>query len=161
MSSAHDSAPGHRVRLDSIDLVRGAVMILMVLDHTREFVHVDGLIGKPLDLATTTVPLYLTRWVTHLCAPAFVLCAGLGIGLRRLRAGTEGLPWFVFTRGLWLVAIELTLVRALAWFNLDYASFFAHLQVIWAIGASMIVLSLLVRLPVGVVAVIGALLIAA
>src|SRR5215207_1493106 len=158
MSSAHDSAPGHRVRLDSIDLVRGAVMILMVLDHTREFVHVDGLIGKPLDLATTTVPLYLTRWITHLCAPAFVLCAGLGIGLRRLRAGPAGLPWFVFTRGVWLVLMELTLVRGVAWFNLDFATFFAHLQVIWAIGAAMIVLSVLVGLPVRLVGAIGVLL---
>ena len=74
----------NRLRLDAIDVVRGAVMILMVLDHTRLLVHADGLTGHPLDLATTTVPLYLTRWVTHLCAPAFVLCAGLGIGLRRL-----------------------------------------------------------------------------
>ena len=159
MPTVATGPPANRLRLDAIDVVRGAVMILMVLDHTRQFVHADGLTGHPLDLATTTVPLYLTRWVTHLCAPAFVLCAGLGIGLRRLRAGTEGLPWFVFTRGLWLVTIELTLVRALAWFNLDYATFFAHLQVIWAIGASMIVLSLLVRLPVVVVAAIGALLI--
>jgi uncharacterized membrane protein len=159
MPTVETGRPVNRLRLDAIDVVRGAVMILMVLDHTREFVHADGLTGHPLDPATTTVPLYLTRWVTHLCAPAFVLCAGLGIGLRRLRAGTGGLPWFVFTRGLWLVAIELTLVRSLAWFNLDYATFIAHLQVLWAIGASMIVLSVLVRLPVVVVAAIGALLI--
>src|SRR5215203_2191637 len=95
-----------RLRLDAIDIIRGGVMILMVLDHTRQFVHADGLTGHPLDLATTTVPLYLTRWATHLCAPAFVLCAGLGIGLRRMRAGTHGLSWFVFTRGVWLVLVE-------------------------------------------------------
>jgi uncharacterized membrane protein len=161
MPTVGTERPASLLRLDAIDVVRGGVMILMVLDHTRQFVHAEGLTGHPLDLATTTVPLYLTRWITHLCAPAFVLCAGLGIGLRRMRAGTQGLPWFVFSRGLWLLSIELTLVRALAWFNLDYTTFFAHLQVVWAIGASMMVLSLLVRLPVAVVAVIGALLIAA
>jgi len=157
MPSIATAPAAERVRLDAIDVVRGAVMILMVLDHTRTFVHTDGLTGHPLDPATTSVPLYLTRWVTHLCAPAFVLCAGLGIGLRRLRAGTEGLSSFVFTRGLWLVGLELTLVRALLWFNVDYATFLAHLQVIWAIGVSMIVLSVLVRLPVGIVAAVGAL----
>jgi uncharacterized membrane protein len=136
-----------RLRLDAIDLVRGVVMILMVLDHTRDFVHAGGITGNPLDPNTTTALLYLTRWLTHLCAPTFALLAGLGVGLRRLRGATAGqVSWFLFTRGLWLVALELTLFRVIVWFNLDL-SFLAFLQVIWAIGLSMIGLSALVGLP--------------
>ena len=149
-------APAARSRQDAIDFVRGAVMILMLLDHTRDFVHEAGLLGDPLNPATTTVILYLTRWVTHLCAPAFVLLAGLGIGLKRLSGGPIGdVSTFLWKRGLWLVFLEVAVFRGLIWFNLDY-SFFAQLQVIWAIGVSMIVLSALVRLPLAAVAAIGA-----
>jgi uncharacterized membrane protein len=144
-----------RLRLDAIDFVRGVVMILMVLDHTRDFVHVGGIINDPLNPATTTSLLYVTRWVTHLCAPTFALLAGLGVGLRRLRGATAGdVSWFLFTRGLWLVVLELTLFRLIVWFNVDF-SFLWFLQVIWAIGASMIALSALVRLPLVALAVIA------
>jgi uncharacterized membrane protein len=136
-----------RLRLDAIDLVRGVVMILMVLDHTRDFVHAGGIMSNPLDPGTTTILLYVTRWVTHLCAPTFALLAGLGVGLRRLRGATTGeVSWFLFTRGLWLVVLELTLFRIIIWFNVDF-TFLSFLQVIWAIGASMLALSALVRLP--------------
>ena len=136
-----------RLRLDAIDFVRGIVMILMVLDHTRDFVHAGGMMSNPLDPASTTILLYVTRWVTHLCAPTFALLAGLGVGLRRLRGATPGdVSWFLFTRGLWLVVLELTLFRVIIWFNVDF-SFLSFLQVIWAIGASMIALSAIVRLP--------------
>jgi uncharacterized membrane protein len=150
------SPTGPRLRLDAIDFVRGAVMILMVLDHTRDFVHSDGLLGDPLNPATTTVWIYLTRWFTHMCAPTFVLLAGLGIGLRRQRAGSAGLAWFVVTRGLWLIVMEVTVVRIIGWGSVDYRGFLAHLQVIWAIGMSMVLLGALVRLPIGVVGAIGA-----
>ena len=144
-----------RLRLDAIDLVRGIVMILMVLDHTRDFVHAGGMMGNPLDPATTTILLYVTRWVTHLCAPTFALLAGLGVGLRRLRGATAGeVSWFLFTRGLWLVVLELTLFRVIIWFNVDFA-FLSFLQVIWAIGASMIALSAIVRLPLPALAAIA------
>jgi uncharacterized membrane protein len=144
-----------RLRLDAIDLVRGIVMILMVLDHTRDFVHLGGIMSNPLDPATTTILLYVTRWVTHLCAPTFALLAGLGVGLRRLRGATAGeVSWFLLTRGLWLVVLELTLFRVIIWWNVDL-SLLAFLQVIWAIGASMIVLSALVRLPLPALAAIA------
>jgi uncharacterized membrane protein len=144
-----------RLRLDAIDLVRGVVMILMVLDHTRDFVHAGGMMSNPLDPATTTVLLYVTRWITHLCAPTFALLAGLGVGLRRLRGATPGeVSWFLFTRGLWLVVLELTLFRVILWWNVDLAML-AFLQVIWAIGASMVVLSALVRLPLPALAAIA------
>lgn len=145
-----------KLRLDAIDFVRGVVMILMVLDHTRDFVHRGGIFGNPLDPETTTVLLYVTRWVTHLCAPTFVLLAGLGVGIRRIRGASTGeLAWFLFTRGLWLVVAELTVFRLVIWWNVDL-SFLAFFQVIWAIGWSMIVLSLLVRLPLLAIGTIAA-----
>ena len=95
----------------------------------------------------STPILYLTRWVTQLCAPTFVLLAGLGIGLRRLRADRSAIsPGSALTRGLWLMAMELFVVRPLSWFNVDI-TFLAHLQVIWAIGVSMVAMSALVHLP--------------
>jgi uncharacterized membrane protein len=156
-TAVRDVAPPiHRVRLDSIDLVRSIVMILMLLDHTRDFAHEGGLLRDPLDPATTTPILYLTRWITHLCAPTFVMLAGLSVGLKRLRGDpVSDVAHLLWTRGLWLVFLEFTLIRVIVWFNLDF-SFLAQLQVIWAIGLSMIVLAALVRLPVAVLAALGA-----
>jgi uncharacterized membrane protein len=140
-----------RPRLDAIDFVRGMVMIFMILDHIRDFTHEGALFQDPLDFRTTSVILYLTRWITHLCAPTFVLLAGLGVGLRGLRGATPAdQSWFLFTRGVWLVFAELTIFRLLIWFNLDLR-FLAFLQVIWAIGWSMILLSAVVRLPLVVI----------
>jgi uncharacterized membrane protein len=130
-----------RLRLDAVDFVRGLVMILMVLDHTRDFAHRGGMFADPLDPATTTPILYLTRWITHLCAPTFVLLAGLGVGLRRIRGATSAdNAWFLFTRGLWLIAMELVVMRVL----------------IWAIGVSMVLLSAIVRLPLAAIGTNGA-----
>jgi uncharacterized membrane protein len=144
-----------RSRQDAVDFVRGAVMIVMLLDHTRDFAHETGLLGNPLDPNTTTPILYLTRWVTHLCAPAFVLLAGLGIGLKHLGGATPAqLTSFLWRRGLWLVAIEIFVLRFLIWFNFDL-TFLSQLQVIWAIGVSMIAMAALVRLPIGAVLGIG------
>src|SRR5262245_47007438 len=155
-SVAHPAA-----RLDGVDCIRGAVMVLMLLDHTRDFVHFDSFHHDPLDLATTSPLLFLTRWITHLCAPTFVFLAGLGVGLQRQRGKTEAdLRRFLWTRGLWLMLLEVTLVGALMWFNL-HPSLLAFLQVIWAIGLSLVVLSALVRFSpalvgfAGVVIVLG------
>jgi uncharacterized membrane protein len=142
-------------RLDSIDLVRGLVMVVMLLDHMRDFTHSDSFAFDPLDATRTTPILYATRWITHLCAPTFVFLAGLGAGLQRLRGKPAStLARFLWTRGAWLVFLELTVVRTLLWFNW-HLSLLAHLQVIWAIGASMIVLAALVRLRMPVVGAIG------
>jgi uncharacterized membrane protein len=131
-----------RVRLDSIDLLRGLVMILMVLDHTRDFVGTSAM--NPRDVHEPT--LFLTRWITHFCAPVFIFLAGISAFLYGTRGRTtRELSLYLFARGLFLVALELTLVR-LGWtFNLRYD--LVVLQVIWAIGASMVVLSALVHLP--------------
>jgi uncharacterized membrane protein len=147
-------------RLDAIDAVRGAVMVLMLLDHTRDFTHATGFQGDPLNLATTTPLLYLTRWITHLCAPTFVFLAGLGAGLMRLRGKPiSELTHFLWTRGLWLVFLEFTVIRMLITFNV-HPSMLGFLQVIWVIGIGMVVLSALVRLPSRAVLALGAVIVA-
>jgi uncharacterized membrane protein len=146
-------------RLDSIDLVRGLVMVVMLLDHMRDFTHWASFTFDPLDNTRTTPILYATRWITHLCAPTFVFLAGLGAGLGRLRGKpAASLARFLWTRGAWLVFLEVTVVRTLIWFNW-HPSLLAQLQVIWAIGVSMTVLAALVRLPMPVVGTIGVLIV--
>lgn len=136
-----------KARIQSIDLVRGFVMILMALDHTRDFFHTGAQHFDPLDLTQTSGVLFLTRWITHYCAPTFMFLAGTGAFLlfRRGRSSAE-VSRFLQTRGLWLIVLEITWVLCLGWrFNFDYSKVF--LSVIWALGASMIVLSLLIKLP--------------
>jgi uncharacterized membrane protein len=146
-----------RVRIESIDVLRGAIMILMALDHTRDFFGMPG--ANPTDLSTTTVPLFFTRWITHFCAPTFFLLTGTGAWLARRRMSTSQLSRFLFTRGLWLIFLELVVTRDLGWqFNFDYRV--TPLIVLWALGWAMIVLSALVYLPASVVATFGILMIA-
>ncbi|MES1183978.1 MAG: heparan-alpha-glucosaminide N-acetyltransferase domain-containing protein [Myxococcales bacterium] len=139
-------------RTRSIDLLRGGVMVLMVLDHARDFFV--GVGPGPTDLATTTVPLFLTRWVTHFCAPVFVLLAGVSAQLYAQKRGLPAARRFLLTRGLWLVLLELTIVR-FAWIP-DPFYHFVLLQVIWVLGWSMVVLAGLSYLPRSAVLVVGA-----
>lgn len=140
-------------RIASIDLMRGIVMIIMALDHTREFFHADAQVFSPTDLSQTTTVLFFTRWITHFCAPTFVFLSGISAGISRKRKSNKELSWFLFTRGLWLVILEATVIRFGFTFNLYYdVTFF---QVIYTLGASMMVLSLLVFLPQKVVLIIG------
>jgi uncharacterized membrane protein len=149
------AAPAVRSRLGSIDLLRGLVMIVMVLDHTRDFVHAGGLTSDPTNLANTTPMLFMTRWVTHYCAPIFVFLAGVGAYLQHSRGMTRrDLSRFLLTRGLWLIVLEATVIRITTWFNVDY-SYLMTLQVIWTLGVSMIVLAALIYLPLRVIAVFG------
>lgn len=149
------SAPG-RGRIDAVDLLRGIVMVVMMLDHTREFWSADVLRFDPSDLTQTTAALFLTRWVTHYCAPIFVFLAGTGAYLQLARGKPRGeVARFLATRGLWLVLLELTVLRVAIWFNADYAHFLGMLQVIWAIGLCMVCLAGLVYLPVRAVAALG------
>ncbi len=142
-------------RIYSVDLLRGVVMIIMLLDHTRDFVHWAGLIFDPTDLSQTSAPLFFTRWITHFCAPAFVFLSGVSIYLQRLAGKTNSeLSRFLWTRGLWLIFLEFTIVRFGFSFNLDY-SFFGAAQVIWVIGVSMIVMAALIYLPLKWVGIIG------
>jgi uncharacterized membrane protein len=143
--------------VEAVDLLRGVVMVLMALDHTRDFVS-DARFN-PLDLSRTTTALFLTRWVTHFCAPVFVFLAGTGAFLSATRGKTRPqVAWFLLTRGLWLVLLEFTLVHVGWFFNLNYGLLVG--QVIWAIGCSMLALAGLVFLPAWAVGALGITLIA-
>jgi uncharacterized membrane protein len=143
-----------RARLNSVDTVRGLVMVFMALDHVREFFHVYAKTLDPLDPARTWTALFFTRWITHFCAPTFVFLAGAGAFLSARRGKTKKeLSWFLLTRGLWLVLLELTLVRFGWFFNFDYRLIF--IQVIWAIGWSMVALAGLVFLPTRAIGAVG------
>ena len=139
--------PDARARLQSIDILRGAIMIIMALDHVRDFFSADAQHFQPDNLARTTAALFLTRWITHYCAPVFMFLAGTGACLWQQRGRTRPeLSRFLVTRGLWLIILELTVIRDLGLlFTFDY-SFIALLN-IWAIGVSMIALAVLIYLP--------------
>jgi len=141
------------VRISSIDLLRGVVMIIMVLDHARDYFHADAFLYDPLDLSKTNAVLFFTRWITHFCAPVFVFLAGTSAYLAGRRKGVSELSFFLFTRGLWLIVLELTIVNFAWFFNFRFP--FIALQVIWAIGVSMLAMSLLVRLPLKAILVTG------
>jgi len=144
-------------RLESVDLVRGIIMIIMALDHTRDFFGMPG--DNPSDLSRASVALFFTRWITNICAPVFFLLTGVSGYLALRRRSTSDLSRFLFTRGLWLIFLEVVLLRCLVMqFNFDYHV--TMLVVIWALGWAMIVLSLLVRLPTPVIATFGLILIA-
>ena len=146
-------------RIFSVDLLRGIVMVIMLLDHTREFVNTGAMLSDPADPATTTIPLFFTRWITHFCAPIFVFLSGVSIYLQQMNGKPNAeLCRFLWTRGLWLIVLEFTLIRFGIVFNLDY-SFFGMAQVIWVIGVSMIVMAGAIYLPIKAVGAIGVLMI--
>jgi uncharacterized membrane protein len=146
-----------RARIESIDLVRGIIMILMALDHTRDYFGNAAV--NPTDPATTTVALFFTRWITHICAPGFFLLTGVGAALTLRRMATPALSRFLFTRGLWLIFLEIVVVRCFGWqFNFDYRLML--LNVLWTLGWAMMFLSLLVHLPTWAVTSIGVVMIA-
>lgn len=143
------------VRIDAIDALRGLVIVLMVLDHVRDFFHQTAFTADPMALDSSDPWLFLTRWVTHLCAPTFVFLAGLSVWLQKQngKAPVE-LTRFLLTRGIWLILLEFTLVGV--GFNFGWWLF---AQVIWAIGFGLIVLALLHRLPCNLILALGVIII--
>lgn len=143
------SAPGFpssRSRIESIDALRGLVILLMLVDHTREFFFLHAQVSDPMDVATTSPALFVTRLAAHLCAPVFVALTGLAAFLYGDAKGNPNAASpSLFKRGLFLVALEWTVINFAWTFDLTPATVF--LQVIWAIGLSMIALAALLHLP--------------
>jgi uncharacterized membrane protein len=139
-----DGTPSRRIQ--SLDILRGLVMVVMAIDHIRDFFHYGAMHFAPEDLSMTTVPIFFTRWITHFCAPVFVFFAGTSAYLSgRRRQDAAALSRFLLTRGLWLVLIELTLINFGEQGNVRYT--FVILQVMWALGWSMVALSVLIHVP--------------
>lgn len=141
-------------RLQSVDALRGLVMIIMALDHTREYFHSGAFVFQPEDLTRTTTVLFFTRWITHICAPVFMFTAGLGAFLWMRSGRTKiQLSKFLWTRGLWLVVLELTALRLAM--NFSLFSGVVLLSILWALGWSMVALGFLVYLPVRALAILS------
>ncbi len=145
-------------RVTAIDITRGLVMVIMALDHVRDLLHTPALTQNPTDLATTTPAIFMTRWITHLCAPTFVFLSGTSAYLSLQKQHKSGndldvARGFLLKRGLVLILLELTIINFAFWFDIHFQSLM--LQVIYAIGGGLIVLSLLAKLPVKWVGIIG------
>lgn len=134
-----------KTRIESIDLLKGLVMVIMALDHTRDYFHYPAFMFSPTDLAHTTPPIFFTRFITNFCAPAFSFLAGLSAFLYGRKRSAAQLSGFLFKRGLWLVFVEIIIIS----FGWKFDVQFRHigLQTIWQLGISMIVLAALIHLP--------------
>ena len=146
--------PETKSRLYSLDALRGLVMIIMALDHVRDFLSSSAMLFPPENLARTTPILFFTRWITHFCAPVFMFAGGMGAFLWAQRNGSPSR--FLWTRGLWLILLEVTLMRVAYYFSFSL-QYPVLLVVLWALGCSMIALALLSRLPLRVLAVVSVL----
>lgn len=140
-------------RIESVDILRGIVMIIMALDHVRDFLHADAFQHDPLNPDTTTPILFFTRFITHYCAPVFVFLSGTSAYLSGLKKTTRQQSRFLLTRGLWLIFAEIAIITLA--FSLNPFYNFLFLQVIWAIGISMVILSAMIWLPYEVVLITG------
>ncbi|MFC0182021.1 Uncharacterized membrane protein [Pseudarcicella hirudinis] len=141
-------------RINSIDFVRGLVMVIMALDHVRDLMHVSSITQDPTDLSTTTPLLFMTRWITHLCAPTFVFLSGTSAYLSLKNHGNlKASQSFLLSRGLWLIFLEFTVVNFGIWFDLHFRV--VLLQVIAAIGFGFVMLSFLQKLSIKTLTIIG------
>ena len=145
-------------RIKSIDITRGLVMVIMALDHVRDFMHTTSMTQSPTDLQTTTTLLFMTRWVTHLCAPTFVFLSGVSAYISFKRSSNlSGSRSFLLKRGIWLVILEFTVINLALWYDIHFRLLL--MEVISAIGLSFIVLAFLFKLPSRIIGIIGLILI--
>ncbi|HKH93267.1 MAG TPA: heparan-alpha-glucosaminide N-acetyltransferase domain-containing protein, partial [Gemmatimonadaceae bacterium] len=157
----HTYQPPARTRVDSIDLLRGLVMVIMMLDHTRDYFSAAHFQFDPTDLTKTSVALFLTRWITHYCAPVFFFLAGTGAYLKRARGATPAeMSAFLVSRGIWMIVLEFTIVHALVTFDVLPGGKYTG-QTIWALGWAMIALGALVHLPLRAIGALSVLMIVA
>lgn len=145
-------------RINSIDITRGLVMVIMALDHVRDFMHTTSMNQSPTDMQTTTTLLFMTRWVTHLCAPTFVFLSGVSayLSFRRNNNIPESKA-FLLKRGIWLVILEFTFINFALWYDIHFRLMI--MEVIAAIGLSFIVLSFLLKVPSRIIGIAGLLII--
>jgi len=141
-------------RFEALDVLRGLTMVIMALDHSRDFLALGYVFSKPLDIELTTFSVFITRWITHFAAPTFMFLAGIGLYFASRRRTKDELAFLAFSRGLWLIFLELTLVGFFWTFSPD---FFTHpkVAVLFAIGVSMIAMAGLVYLPKYMIAIIA------
>lgn len=156
--TTHPLKPQASTRLQSIDALRGLIILFMLLDHVRETFLLHLQVSDPMDVTTTPPELFFSRTLAHLCAPLFIFLTGLSAYLYGERHGASEVSGFLFKRGLFLIALEVTLVN-FAW-TFQFPPTTVYLQVIWAIGLSMVALAILVKLPRPALAVIGVVIIA-
>lgn len=150
LSQPPKPTPSRPARLESIDWLRGFVMVVMALDHVRDFF--SNAMVDPTDLDRAPASLFLTRWITHYCAPVFLCVAGMAAFLYGNKGRTRAeLARFLVTRGLWLILLELTIVRFGWRWELRILEV-NHLATIWAIGCSMLILAVLVWFPIRMIA---------
>jgi uncharacterized membrane protein len=141
-------------RINSIDIVRGLVMIIMTLDHTRDLLHVDSITHQPTDLTVATPILFFTRWITHLCAPTFVFLSGVSAFISfKNKDNVTASRNHLLTRGIWLIILDLTLVNFGVWFDVHFSVFL--FDVLSAIGFGFIILALLLKTPLNTIGFIG------
>src|SRR6476661_2486261 len=143
-SPAKPANPG--ARLSPVDALRGLVMIIMALDHVRDFFHADAMLFSPTDLSRTTPILFFTRWITHYCLPVFMFAAGMGVYLYGRNRTKGQLSRFLWTRGLWFIALELTVMRLAYNFNFSLR-FLILLLILWIFGICMLAMAALVYVP--------------
>lgn len=141
-------------RINSIDTTRGLVMVIMALDHVRDFMHKTAMSQDPTNLQTTTGLLFFTRWITHLCAPTFVFLSGVSAYISfKKKNNISETRRFLITRGIWLLILEFTVINFALWFDIRFR--LEIMEVISAIGLSFIVLALLLKLPSRAIGIIG------
>jgi len=151
---ATSSAPATASRIQSVDALRGAIMMLMAIDHIRDFIARSAMQFLPTDLTRTTAAIFFTRWITHFCAPVFFLTAGISafLWMHRGHHSKPELSRFLVTRGLWLILLEITVLRVVMFSQVEYRGNIVILLILWAIGMSMIALAALIYLPLRVLA---------
>jgi uncharacterized membrane protein len=149
--------PASAPRIQSVDALRGAIMMLMAIDHIRDYVSRSAQQFSPTDLTRTTPAIFFTRWITHFCAPVFMLTAGLGAYLWMTRGHhSKGeLSRLLISRGIWLIVLELTILRLIFFSQISFTANPVILIILWAIGISMIALAGLIYLPKRVIAAVS------
>lgn len=144
------TATNPKYRVESIDILRGLIMLIMALDHVRDFFHPAIAVNDPTSLATTTPVLFFTRWITHFCAPLFIFLSGISANLAGTRRTQKQLSHFLIKRGAWIIFVEIIVTFA---HSLDPLLHLTIFQVIWAIGAAMVILGLVVWAPMPAIAI--------